>query len=198
MSDAHDMSAEQFARALHRMFDDTRERGDATNSAGEWSKHVFPMLARIAERHDLWWAGGNTEPKQSRRGEAREYLWDFTLYHPDKDGLWNLPRVIIEHENAHDLDSFRLDHWKTLCGVARLRVAIGYVGATMKDQRHEWVEAINAAAKTKANAWHFPPDTEDLIALGYYGMTTSGNYEFWRRRNDEREWTPLTIAASAA
>lgn len=196
MTEPHDISAEQFAKALHWGFDRSRKDGHATNSAGEWSRYVFPLFAAIAEQHGLWWAGGNTEAKRSRRGEAREYLWDFTLYHPDKDGVWNLPRVIIEHENAHDLDAFRLDHWKTLCGVARLRVAIGYVGATAKNRRHEWVEAINDAARERANAWHFPQGAEDLIALGYYGMTTDGNYQFWRRRDDERVWTPLEVSTT--
>lgn len=188
------LDAQTFASELHTRFNDSRAAADETNTAGDWSRHVFPIFADIAEKHQLWWAGLNTGRPRPRSGESREYLWDFTMYHPDADGLWNLPRVIIEHENSHAVTAFRFDHWKTLCGLAPLRVAIGYVGASAATKRQEWVDEINAAGKAEANAWHFPPDTEDLIALGYYGMTQgSGNHLFWRRTAASRKWTTLTV-----
>lgn len=188
-----DLDAKTFAHELSTRFNATRAEANQTDTSGAWSRHVFPLLADIAEDHGLWWAGLNTGRQRSRTGESREYLWDFTMYRPDTDGLWNLPRVIIEHENVHTLAAFRYDHWKTLCGLAPLRVAIGYVGADAS-QRKQWVASINDAAEVNANAWYYPAGTEDLIALGYYGMTQgSANYEFWCRRDDERRWTPLTL-----
>ena len=188
------ISAVDFARALHTKFDETRAAGHKTNTSGDWTHHVFPLLGAIAKDHRLWWAGRGMGKVNPRYGERREYLWDFTMYEPDSAGLWNLPRVIIEHENAHGYKAFSFDHWKTLCGYAPLRVAIGYRGKRSANLRYEWIEKINLAAMAPANEWLFPPDTEDLIALGYDGMTASGNFEFWRRRGKEREWSPLQFA----
>lgn len=195
------MRAVDFANALHAKFNASRRNGHKTKTAGDWTRHVFPLLKDIAEESDLWWAGRGQGKASQRYGEAREYVWDFTMYDrivgKQPAEAWNLPCVVIEHENAHSLLAFRFDHWKTLFSHAPLRIAIGYVGKHMAKRRGEWVQAINDASD--ANAWHFPPNTEDLIALGYYGMTKAdNNFEFWRRRNDEREWTPLTIPATAA
>ncbi len=180
------MTAADFARALHTKFESTRRRGHKTDTSRAWTRHVFPLLADIAKDHSLWWAGRGEGKVSPRHGEAREYLWDFTMYEPDRDGVWNLPRVIVEHENSHGFKAFSFDHWKTLCGFAPLRVTIGYRGKRSAHLRSEWITKINDAAVSASNAWQFPPGTEDLIALGYYGMTeASGNFEFWRRTGTE-------------
>ena len=192
-----DLDAESFARELHAEFEKKRVKGHKTKTVSEWTRHLFPMLAEIARRKNLWWAGrGYGEGKgELRDGEAREYLWDFTMYHRIKGRraakTWNLPCVIIEHENSYNLPAFKFDHWKTLFSHAPLRVAIGYVRKRMASRREEWVEEINRSADR--HAWHFPPQCEDLIALGYYGMTKADNFEFWRRGRSERRWTKLPV-----
>ncbi len=194
------MRAADFAKALHSKFDASRRDGHKTKTAGAWTRHVFPLLREIAEEHRLWWAGRGMGDLSPRYGETREYLWDFTMYEwvagRRPVNTWNLPCVVIEHENAHDRGAFRLDHWKTLFSHAQLRVAVGYVGARAEAKRQDWVDDINVAARLGANAWHFPDGTEDLIALGYYGMTKgTGNYLFWRRSHGETQWTPLAVPA---
>jgi hypothetical protein len=193
------MQAIDFASALHAKFDKSRRNGHKTRTAADWTRHVFPLLRAIAKERHLWWAGRGKGEVNPRYGEAREYLWDFTMYdriagkRPAE--MWNLPCVVIEHENAYSLPAFRFDHWKTLFSHAPLRIAIGYVRQTMADRRGEWVQEINDACE--ANAWHFPPNTEDLIALGHYGMTEgNNNFEFWRRRRGQRSWKKLPVPAA--
>lgn len=188
------MSAHAFATALHAQLDAHRADTPDSDAPVAWSAFLFARLKAIASSHGLWWAGrghrGATRPRATV-GEHREYLWDFTMYDNDAAGAWNLPQVVVEHENDHSLDAFRFDHWKTLCAVAPLRVAIGYAGK-QPSTRADWVTQINVAAREKLNGWYLPSGTEDLIALGYYGMTQGdGNFRFWRRRGTETEWSPL-------
>ncbi len=185
------LTASVFAQALHKKFHETRRRSQRLDT----SHHLFPLLREIAEEHGLWWAGRKAGSADPRHGEAREYLWDFTMYKAVAKkrpaDAWNLPCVVVEHENLHGFAAFRFDHWKTLLSRAPLRVAIGYVSKTKAKRRGEWVEAINETSVT--DAWDFPPNTEDLIALGYFGMTKADNFEFWWRHGNNRQWTELAV-----
>lgn len=187
------MSAVSFASALHNKFATARATAHATVTQAEWSRFIFPLLGEIASTHGLWWAGrtGGTRPLETV-GQQREFLWDFSMYDNEVAGTWNLPQVIVEHENVRSLDAFRFDHWKTLCALAPLRIAIGYCpDVTAQDG---WVGAINQASEHPANGWHPPAHVEDLIVLGHARMTEAdGNYRFWRRRGTERIWTPIDL-----
>lgn len=187
------LDALRFATALRDRFSSTREEADIAATQGEWTSYMYSLLAGIAKRERLWWAGCAPSLRaRSSGGEYREYLWDFTMYEPTKRAVWNLPRVIVEHENVHSLAAFRFDHWKTLLAAAPLRVAIGYTPHASKQDA--WVKDINRTAQDQVHGWSQRPDVEDLIALGFWGMTKGEeNFRFWRRTPGEVEWSELVL-----
>lgn len=190
------ISGQKFADELRAILKERHDEAEEAKKgkAAAWSHFMYPCLVDVAERLGLWWASsavpsrldpsGNAE----RRGERREYLWDLTLFARQGvgSGDWGMPLVIVEHENAWSEAAFRVDHWKTLCAFAPLRVAIGY--ARNAAERKTWIDEANAAVGREH--WTFPQETEDLLVLGFGGMTVD-DFGFHLRGRGAKNWLPL-------
>ena len=123
---------------------------------------------------DLWGSGG------SGAGIHREYLFDFTWYSEWKS--WELPTVVIEHENSWSMNEFLFDLWKLMMAGSGLRVMIGYRRASVMPE--SYLEAIHSASL--AGGWRFPLGTEDLVLLGHGRMGPRGFHVFHRPAGQER------------
>lgn len=187
------VSGEKFRKRFLAEFNTSRDRAAATETQRDWSAYMFPLLASVAKSLGLWWAGsgfGLPSHPDPAEGERREYLWDFTMYARASRAKWNLPQVVVEHENLHSFEAFQLDHWKTLLANAPLRVAIGYT--PRERDRDMWVKSINTVARQPIHGWNQHRTGQDLIALGYWGMTDKdarAPFRFWIRHADEQQWT---------
>lgn len=203
------MNAQEFASELHKSFSTRRREADLKVGAAEWSGFMFDILCRMARAQNLVPCG---KGGGDHGGENRQSLWDFTMYdvwdQPEGDDVdaqsgllthWGLPCVVVEHENQHSESAFLNDFWKTLSTHAPLRVAIGYCGSRQNkkgdDLRESWVATINDKSARRPAGWNraFIEGTEDLIALGFYGMTAADeNFRFWIRSHKQWRWEEFT------
>ncbi|WP_194869659.1 hypothetical protein, partial [Myxococcus sp. AB025B] len=114
-------------------------------------------------------APGNWKLATKETGLAREFLFDFTMYH-DFEGDYAQPEIILEHENVWHLDAFMEDFWKLMFGYAPLRVMIGY----HRDMNHvnEYIDAIRRFDRERR--WRYPAGVEDLVLIGHRQMEARG------------------------
>ena len=131
--------------------------------------------------------GGNApadwKSATKKRGWAREFLFDFTMYRDWRD--FSQPEVILEHENVWHVDAFMRDFWKLMFGYAPLRVMIGY----RRDAADgAYLKAIRQHAS--ARGWRYPPGVEDLVLIGHYGMAPQA-FHVVIRSADSEEWSPF-------
>lgn len=139
----------------------------------------------LADATDDW------KEAKKEEGLKREYLYDFTFYRTWQP--YELPEVIVEHENAWSEGGFLLDFWKLMFGSAPLRVMFGY-GRELKRAR-KYLES--AWAEKRKNNWYFPPKTEDLVLLGFRDMEPRA-FEVYRRRCGETDWSNIGSLERAA
>lgn len=124
------------------------------------------------------------------RGLQRERLYDLTWYRAWTS--YEIPSVIIEHENSYSLDAFLNDHWKLMFGWAPLRVSIGYArDAAALDA---YLPHLNDTAARAG--WRFPPDCEDLSLLGHRGMHPR-SFRVLHRAPGATEWRDLSSLRAA-
>jgi hypothetical protein len=142
---------------------------------GKWTAYITHVLHKVARRADLGCCCRSTEHPSSlkkmtkQNGERHEYIYDFTWYRTWHS--YELPAVIIEHENKLDINEFMADFWKLMFGYAPLRIMICY---TMADQWQWYIDTIHYYAR-EAN-WHYPGNVEDLVLIGRYYMMDPRQY----------------------
>ncbi len=114
-------------------------------------------------------------------GYRREYLWDYTLFRKWKE--YELPSVIIEHENSHGREGFLLDFWKLMLGFAPLRVMVGYVSRRRDcSVRFREMERV-------ARSMEKPQTTTDLVLIRSPDMKEDKPYFLgWERPAGQDEW----------
>lgn len=163
-----------------------------TGGAKGWTRYMTKLLHLTASQCGLICCC-----KQGAKGEhleifgehsgckEREYLFDLTWY-PGDIGVHEQPLVLIEQENSYSLQEFQLDFWKTMLGLAPLRVMIGYTKT--KTERQSRVEWINHSADKYC--WKYPDSSEDLLLLGYRQMK-HGDFLVAFRGNEEHQWSVL-------
>ncbi len=157
-----------------------RDRRDALSGAATWTLFVFRALFDAAKDCGMMASASKDVERtsQAARWQRREYLFDVTWYRGE-GGPWEIPSVLLEHENLWHRDAFLADFWKLLLGLAPLRVMIGY--AANASLRDSWVDAINEMLSVDANNGFRPPaDVDDLILIGHKGMLPTG-YAVYQR-----------------
>jgi hypothetical protein len=150
----------------------------------EWTLYMSKRLLDLANRKNLHLCAislaGLIEADDDQH-QAREYLFDFTLFQGWKD--YSLPIVVIEHENQWSKQAFLVDLWKILAGFAPLRVMFGYA----RDK--EGVDSLVGAIFNQAWAckWKYPAGCEDLVLLGH-GKMDRLDWRVIRRHIGESDW----------
>lgn len=191
------MRADQFLRSLRESLPDAYpqdrmpRRGARAYWGADWTAWMTERLHDTADanglscccKDDRHGAEFGSEVGQTR-GYKRERLFDLTWYAP-----WvpfQLPEVIIEHENAHSWPAFLADHWKLMVGFAPLRVSFGY----HKDPAalDLYTGRLNELAIKRG--WRFPQDCEDLSLLGEVNMAPRG-FRVLHRARGETRWEDL-------
>jgi hypothetical protein len=148
-------------------------------NATSWSSFMFGVLERVAATCGMvsCAARHGTGPDWARR----EHLFDVTWFRTNC-GDWETPELILEHENQHNQTEFLKDFWKLLLGYAPMRVMIGYCSEASK--RIEWIEKVNEILTKSKSHIRFPNAVDDVILLGYYGMSIT-DFAVYRRYDSE-------------
>lgn len=182
------MSAEQFMNILAMLF--AKSPQPSIYGGESWTHYMTRMLHLTAKAGSLVCCchQGNITAHEEIFGaesgcEYREYLFDLTWY-SNNNGYYEQPAVIIEQENHYDPSEFRLDFWKLMVGYAPLRVMVGYTKTQAEcSDRIDWLnQAVNE------NQWNFPPQTEDLVLVGYQAME-HGDFLVAHRPVGEVRWS---------
>lgn len=178
--------APQFLRELHYSLLTCGEAEGPTQ--GYWTEFMTRVLLRTSNRLKLGlcsqylpveqvdWAKASKE-----RGLRREYLFDFTMFKGWSG--YELPRVVVEHENLYSKAEFLLDFWKLMLGFAPLRVMFGY---TRRENQvlKRWND-VEGLSRTRD--WVYPAESSDLVLIGHREMEPTG-FKVWTRLAGQTEW----------
>jgi len=167
------------------------ERGKRALRGADWTDWIAVQLHEVARQRRLscccHFAPHSATLDSGERGQPRGYhlenLFDMTWY---RDwSRYELPEVIIEHENEWRFKAFMRDHWKLMMGRAPLRVSFGYT--RKRDGWKQLQKKLNGHATR--NAWSFPATTEDLVLVGHGHMMTPHDYKVLHRGAGDRSWS---------
>lgn len=174
------LTGDRFLLAIHHQLKKVGAE-DAPRGVGckAWTSLMFDVFQAAA--NDCAMVSCSPKNKRGPYWAKREHLLDVTWFRTDC-GDWDTPELILEHENQHSQQEFLRDFWKLLVGYAPVRVMIGYCGK--KDQRVSWIDSLNQKLRDTKAQIRFPGDVEDLILLGYWGMSFT-DFAVYRRRNSE-------------
>jgi len=189
------MDASRFCQELCSVMPESWKGFRLKEGASAWTAYMARKVFELARKNDLGVCShvGNCAPPGFEdatkvTGWAREFLFDFTLYHNWSN--FSEPVVIIEHENNWNTGAFMADFWKLLLGYAPLRVMIGYQRTAGRVR--EYFDAIRSNAARER--WRYPADTEDLVLVGHERMAPQG-FHVLRRSMGSREWCDCGLLA---
>jgi hypothetical protein len=155
------MNVHAFMKSFRTQIDRHPDR-DVANTSGAWSSYmagVFHAMVNELGVSCCCHLGHHDEVP----GVGREYLWDLTWYEAH-GAYYDLPSVVIEHENQHSDAEFFADFWKVMTAFAPLRVMVGYTGREKLEARISQICRL-----VDAQGWTYPPNSTDVILLHEYG-----------------------------
>lgn len=148
---------------------------DPSGFGGEWTEGMYCVLEAIGHNR-----GYVVNSKKLNR-EINHI--DFCYFKNSKDPNWHPPSVVIEHENAWDVEETKKDFWKCCLYAAPLRVTIGYMGNEQK--------ALDAGRVLTEffDAWKMPKVGETLLIYGWpQEDQTTRRWHYWLLGDHDQTW----------
>lgn len=173
------MNAEMFLKS----FRDEVASESPSGMSAVWTSGMYGVLVNIGEK-----AGYQVYYKKHPY-EINNIDFVYAPAEGDIDTNWNPPAVIIEHENAWDIEATKWDFWKACLYAAPLRVIIGYKRTELDSQEtgNSLVEFYTRCGLRQL------PDGETLLIMGWVQESSKRDWHTWTLKGDDEAFTYKTL-----